>query len=75
MTTDFDWGDYERIFIAWNGSINSGQNASFLDLYTPFFNIRLTDGKIYLRTLEGTFSELGYYVENSPHTFLITIDK
>ncbi len=75
VTTDFDWGDDERIFIAWNGSINSGQNDSFLDIYTPFFNIRLTNGMVYLRTLAHTFSELGTYVENSPHTFLITIDK
>jgi len=75
VTTDFDWGEDERIFIAWNGSINSGQNDSFLDIYSPFFNIRLTDGLIYLRTLDQTFSELGTSVENSPHTFLITIDK
>ena len=75
VSSDFDWGENERVFIAWNGSINSGQSDSFLYIYTPFFNMRLSGGIIYLRTPELTFTEFGTYDENTPHTFLVTIDK
>jgi len=75
VSADFDWDEEGRIFMVWNGSIDSGQSDSYLDIYTRYFRIRLEDGKIYYRNLSGTFSELGPYTVNSPHTFLITLDR